>query len=230
MARAKTDPTRNDDAASKASSSPWMLLKDAYQQFRKSGLEPIEALERLIDLLCQWPSMPVKKRYLTSGREEILPVTDGQIEGVSLSVEIDPATGTDYLEIHYTPEYRHPSLPDDPAEFLVPTANVARELERLSSTRVAPAPSEELSNKPRQKPGPKPDFSWEKAEARCYELMDYHDDFTPDDPEWDCQARLEEELMTFFQGTDGRQPAPSTLRERLPAWLSTWRERKASGA
>jgi hypothetical protein len=118
------------------------------QQFRKSGLEPIEARERLIDLLCQWPSMPCKKRYLTSGREEILPVVDGQIEGIGLSVEIDPITTADYLEIHYAAEYRHPSLPDDPAEFLVPTANVARELERLYPTAAPSPPAKEPASAP----------------------------------------------------------------------------------
>jgi hypothetical protein len=97
--------------------------------------------------------MPCKKRYLTSGGEEILPVVDGQIEGISLSVEIDPVTGTDYLEIHYTAEYRHPSLPDDPAEFLVPTANVEREkreLERLypMAAPPPPAPSKESTSAP----------------------------------------------------------------------------------
>jgi hypothetical protein len=220
-----------------------MLLKDAYQQFRKLGLEPNKALERLVDLLCQWPSMPCKKRYLTSGWEEILPVVDEQIEGISLSVGIDPATGTDYLEIHYTAEYRHPGLPDDPAEFLVPTANVEREkreLERLYPELAAPpsapskeptsAPAPSESNKPRQKPGPKPDFDWEVLEAKCYALMDHNGDFTPDDPDWDCQARLETALMNFCQDTWKREPGESTLREKLPGWLSTWHKRKTGGA
>jgi hypothetical protein len=133
MARAETDPTI-DDAAPKATSSYWMLLKDAYQQFRKLGLEPREAGQRLIDLLCQWPLMPCKIRYVNSGREEILSVEDWQNEVITLSVEIDPTTGVDYLGIYYTAEYRHPGLPDDPAEFLVPAANVARERERLTAT------------------------------------------------------------------------------------------------
>ena len=88
-------------------------------------------------------------------------------------------------------------------------------------------PSEELNNKPRQKPGPKPDFDWEKIEAKCYELMDYHDDFTPDDPDWDCQARLETALLDFCQQTWGREPGASTLRRKLPEWLLAWHKRKA---
>jgi len=224
MARPKTDPTI-DGAAPKASSN-WLLLQDVYQRLRVH-LEPNEAGQRLIDLLCQWPSMPCKMRYVNSGTEKTLHVEDWENEWVSLSIEIDPTTAADYLEIHYTKEYRHPSLPDDPVEFLVPAANVERELERLSSTTAAPR---EESNKPRQKPGPKPDFEWETIEAKCYELMDYHDDFTPDDSEWDCQARLEEALMNFCQDIWKRQPAPATLREKLPGWLSTWRKRKTGAA
>jgi hypothetical protein len=228
MAEANANPTI-DDAASKVTSSHWMLLKDVYRQFRESGLEPSETGQRLIALLCQWPSMPVKKRYVNSGREEILPAEDWQTEVVSLSVGIDATTGADYLEIHSTEPYRHPSLPDDPVEFLVPAANVGRELDRLTSITAAPLP-EELSNKPRQKPGPKPDFDWEKIEAKCYGLMDHNGDFTPDDPDWDCQARLETALMKFCQDTWGREPGESTLRDKLPEWLLTWRKRKTGGA
>jgi hypothetical protein len=82
--------------------------------------------------------MPCRKVYVNSNREKILPVVDGQIEGISLSVGIDAATGADYLEIHDW-EYFHPSE-DEPVKFYVPTTNVERELERLSSTAAASRP------------------------------------------------------------------------------------------
>lgn len=147
MARAKTDPTI-DGAAPKAS-SPWLLLQDAYQRFR-TYLEPSEAGQRLIDLLCQWPSMPCKKRYVKSNREEILPVADGQIEGIELSIEIEPITGADYLGIRDT-IYSHPAQfeYDGPAEFLVPAASIERELERLYPAEVS------LPPEPSKKPTPK---------------------------------------------------------------------------
>jgi hypothetical protein len=136
-----------------------MLLKDTYRQFREAGLEPSEVGQRLIALLCQWPFMPCKIRYLNSGIEKTLHVEDWENEWASLSIEIDPTTGTDYLETHYTAEYRHPSLPDDPVEFLVPIANVARARERLTATSLAsgkaPTPGKKLSSKPRQKPASK---------------------------------------------------------------------------
>ena len=75
------------------------------------------------------------------------------------------------------------------------------------------------------KPGPKPDFDWEMIEAKCYDLMDYHGPFMRSDEEWDCQARLETALRKFCDDTWGRVPADSTLREKLPKWLSAWYEK-----
>ena len=85
-------------------------------------------------------------------------------------------------------------------------------------------------SKEKRKPGPKPDFKWELIEAKCYELMDDNGDFMLDDPKWDCQARLEEALMEFCQKTPQGEPGPSTLREKLPDWLSAWRKRKTGEA
>jgi hypothetical protein len=176
-----------------------------------------------------------------------------------LSVGTNTITSADFLEIRDR-EYFHPSE-SEPVEFLVPTANAERELERLRSgnnvvsdynvisdydpiaefereierrprtlqrlppTTATPAPSKEKA-----KPGPKPDFDWEKIEAKCYELMDDNGDFTPDDPDWDCQARLEEALADFCQETWKREPGESTLRDKLPGWLSIWHKRKTGTA
>jgi hypothetical protein len=80
------------------------------------------------------------------------------------------------------------------------------------------------------KPGAKPEFEWGKIQTKCNALMDHHGDFTPDDPDWDCQARLETALMKFCQETWGHEPGASTLREKLPEWLSAWRKRKTGTA
>jgi hypothetical protein len=81
-----------------------VLLKDVFP------LEPNEALQRLTALARQWPSMPVLKWGVRSKRWEILP-----LEAISVSVEIDPATGADTLGICDT-RYFHPALVE-PAEF-----------------------------------------------------------------------------------------------------------------
>jgi len=139
MARAvkqhKTKPTKQTPRQP----SPWLLVKDTYRQLRKSGLEPHEAVQLLT-------SMPWKKRYVNSNGEKILPVVDGQIQGIELSIEIDTVTAADYLEIHDR-EYFHPSQ-DEPVEFYNPTANVERELKQLRSSTAAPPT-------PGKKPTPK---------------------------------------------------------------------------
>ena len=71
---------------------------------------------------------------------------------------------------------------------------------------------------------------WGEIETKCYDLMDDNGDFTPDDPDWDCQARLEAALMSFCQETWGREPSESTLRGRLRGWLSAWRKKKTGAA
>jgi hypothetical protein len=103
----------------------------------------------------------------------------------------------------------------------------SQQLVAISATYIeANQPEDKL----KAKPGPKPDFEWEKIETKCYDLMDHNGDFMPDDPDWDHQARLETALMSFCQETWGREPGASTLRERLPGWLSTWRKRKSGAA
>jgi hypothetical protein len=106
-----------------------------------------------------------------------------------------------------------------------------RDLKIRSQQLVTLVPADQHEDRQQKaKPGPKPDFEWEAIEAKCYELMDYHDEFTSDDPDWDCQARLEEALMKFCQETWGREPGASTLRDKLPKWLSTWRKKKIGEA
>jgi hypothetical protein len=83
---------------------------------------------------------------------------------------------------------------------------------------------------PAAKPGRKPEFNWELIETECHRLMDHHGYFDVSDPEWDCQARLEEALKRFCQDNWQREPAGSTLRQRLPEWISAWRWRKTGDA
>jgi hypothetical protein len=238
MARAETDPTRIDDAASKASSDWLSIVKDIFPQTH-DHLGSTEATKAKLRALFDDPETRLRIRRVDANGEEV-PNTRRSV-GVEfcqdhLSVVPDPNSGDDHIAVDYSDPYVDYYTPGGHWELEVRRRDVERLHPELATPPLAPgkestsAPASSESNKSRQKPGPKPDFSWEKAEAKCYHLMDHNGDFTPDDPDWDCQARLEEELMTFFQNTDGRQPAPSTLREKLPGWLSTWHERKTSGA
>jgi hypothetical protein len=107
----------------------------------------------------------------------------------------------------------------------------AEKSEAFNETAATLVPTDQPEDRQQKaKPGPKPDFKWEAIETKCYELMDDNGDFMPDDPDWDCQARLETALRKFCEDTWQRQPAPSTLRDRLPGWLSAWRKRKTGAA
>jgi len=101
------------------------------------------------------------------------------------------------------------------------------EAEKIAVTLV---PAEHEDRPQKAKPGPKPDFEWGEIETKCYDLMDENGDFTSDDPDWDRQARLETALMKYCQETWGREPGASTLREKLPEWLSIWHKRKTGAA
>ena len=229
MARAKTDPTRNDDAAPKASSNWRLIVEDVFPQWRDRLGSSSEAADAVYGLLCDPETRSQIQHRSASG--EVTPGTpqypDAEFWRYRLSLEPDPDGGADHLAVDY-PDSIY--LPDGHWEGFVRRLDVERH-ERLYPGLAAPppAPSKELAS-PYQKPGPKPDFEkWAKTEAKCYELMDEHGDFTPDDPDWDCQARLEEALMNFWQETWKHEPGASTLREKLPEWLLTWRRRKTGG-
>lgn len=76
------------------------------------------------------------------------------------------------------------------------------------------------------KGGRRPSHDWDAIKEKCFELLDYHDDFIPEEPEWNCQARLEECLKQYCLDQFNRSPPDSTLREKLRGWLSDWRSRK----
>jgi hypothetical protein len=77
-----------------------------------------------------------------------------------------------------------------------------------------------------RKRGPKPKFDWAAIEAESIHFMDYHGDFSADDPEWNAQARLESKLLAFCGRRFGREPSVTQLRAYLPKWLNDWREKR----
>jgi hypothetical protein len=78
--------------------------------------------------------------------------------------------------------------------------------------------------------GPPPKYDWAAIRDETFLLMNLNGDFSDDKPEWDRQARLEKKLQDFCSGKKrDDEPAPSTLREKLPGWLAEWRKQKAVG-
>lgn len=88
------------------------------------------------------------------------------------------------------------------------------------------APSKEAAAD-RGKGGRKPDLDKETRERAVFDLMDYHGDFSADDPEWNAQARLEGKIRTLVADTTGKEPASSTVRGYVREPLKKWRARKA---
>jgi hypothetical protein len=68
--------------------------------------------------------------------------------------------------------------------------------------------------------GRTPAYDWVAVRRVTFELMNHHDEFSVDDPDWNAQARLEEILCEKFG------MGISTLRAQLPKFLTEWRKLK----
>ena len=81
--------------------------------------------------------------------------------------------------------------------------------------------------KPRR--GRRPAIDWTRAEGKVFQLMDYHGEFVPGDPEWDCQARLEAEIAQFVSDEFGETAvkSESVIRKHATTSLEKWRKAKA---
>ena len=229
MATAKTDPTPTHDTASKASSNWLSIVKDVFPRWRDRLGSAEDAKAQLEALLCDPETRSANHKVDASGEE--IPNTSGFLNAEfwpdRLLWKPDADGGDDHLVVDYTDSadvYLDVYFPDGHWEFFVRRTDVERWERLYFPTTATPAPSKVPGRW--RKPGPKPDFDWEAIEAKCHELMDDNGDFTPDDPDWDCQARLETALMNFCQKTWRREPGGSTLRDKLPGWLLAWRQQK----
>jgi hypothetical protein len=156
MAEADTDPTRSDDAASKAS-SPWLLLEDVFQRWRVRLKSSHEAKGELEALLRDRDTRSRIRRVDTGGEEisdtTFLNALFWQDHGALLSVVPDADGVGDHLGIDYTDYadiYWDDYSPGWRWEFSVRRLDVERH-ERLYFPTPAP-PS--LGNEPTSPPTP----------------------------------------------------------------------------
>jgi hypothetical protein len=75
--------------------------------------------------------------------------------------------------------------------------------------------------------GRKPSHPWKDIKNKCFELMSFYGEFSNDDPDWNCQARLEESLKDFCMQTYDDEPTDSAFRQKIPSWLKEWRNEKS---
>jgi hypothetical protein len=98
----------------------------------------------------------------------------------------------------------------------------------VDDTEQAPAPHE-AEQVESQKPhaGGRPRYlSKEVIAEEVFRLMNYHDEFVASDPEWDCQARLEDAIGNFYQSKIGKRPTKSTIQGNIREPLACWRKVK----
>jgi hypothetical protein len=70
---------------------------------------------------------------------------------------------------------------------------------------------------------------WSVVEKQIHHLMDHHGEFVPGDPEWNAQARLEEEVANFIKEEFRVERATSTIRKRVATALERWRAKRVAG-
>ena len=70
-------------------------------------------------------------------------------------------------------------------------------------------------------------MNWEMVDAEIFRLMGHHSEFTPDDPEWNAQARLEEAIADFCQDKFKKTPGETQIREHVRLALERWRRTRS---
>jgi hypothetical protein len=80
-----------------------------------------------------------------------------------------------------------------------------------------------VSTAPANRGGRPPAVDWTVVKSEMLRLMDYHQDFGADSPEWNAQARLEEALRGFCEKRFKTRPVSSTIQKYIVPWLADWR-------
>ncbi len=84
-----------------------------------------------------------------------------------------------------------------------------------------------VANKARR--GRKPSYHWGEMKAEAMRLLEHHNEFSDDDPEWNGPEKLISALQKFYQEKFGVDPPErSTVQGRMGPWLSEWRAAKSS--
>ena len=74
--------------------------------------------------------------------------------------------------------------------------------------------------------GRAPCVDWAMVDQRVFDLMEYHDEFTAGDLDWNAQARLERAIKDFIGERFKIILAESTIRAHVVKPLKSWREKR----
>jgi hypothetical protein len=75
--------------------------------------------------------------------------------------------------------------------------------------------------------GRPPVVDWTMVDEEVFRLMDDNDEFSPDDPDWNAQARLEEEIADYCESIFGKRPGETTIKDNIRDPLKRWRQRRS---
>jgi hypothetical protein len=77
--------------------------------------------------------------------------------------------------------------------------------------------------------GRRPAIDWAMVDDEVCRLMIHHGDFSDDDPNWNCQAKLETEITNFIERTfgEGAVKSESTIRSHVVQALAKYIASKA---
>jgi hypothetical protein len=102
------------------------------------------------------------------------------------------------------------------------------------ASAVEPAPAEPPqaeppaeSAKPAAVPHPggrPPVVNWKMVGEEVFRLMNYHNEFSVDDPEWNAQARLEEAIAAFCEDKFNKRPSETAIKDNIREPLERWRQ------
>jgi hypothetical protein len=101
-----------------------------------------------------------------------------------------------------------------------------RDVQALGEERLQGPPDHQAGHRDVHVRGRKPSYSRASFRKWVFDLMDYHDEFSLDDPEWKSQADLERAVADKFERS-GIEPAESTVRALIREPLAQWRAQKA---
>jgi hypothetical protein len=117
-----------------------------------------------------------------------------------------------------------PPAPDETAATPTPGAEAGPPATRPAEPAVAdPEPDTSEVVMAENRGGRKPIVSKDRVANEVFRLMNEKGEFCADDPEWDAQARLEDEIGVFCEHLTGKRPKETTLKDYIKEPLQQWR-------
>jgi hypothetical protein len=87
--------------------------------------------------------------------------------------------------------------------------------------------AQSASSRAKRRTGRPPKLDWSAVEVEVFQLMDHHGEFSPNDREWNAQAKLEAAVQDLCKLKLHTDISVSRIKEKLPEMLQRWRDKKS---